>query len=280
MKQQTNRRELTKQVVELAKEGLSQRKISKELNITRSEVRKIFRDNNIITKAMYNARVSSMSVEDRAKEFAKRLKQKDNTKEYYSGYIDGDSRVKIKCLKCGSIYEVGANIVRTKHNQIYCQSCASLKAEKKRQKRIAKAEQRNRIKRAKTQLEFSQQLTFKVCEQCGTLFVGDNKYCSRKCGDRIREHKKSRLRIKRAKKNGCVDYTITLDKLIKRDNNICYLCNKECNLLDYTYQGNTFVAGNYYPSIDHVIPLAKGGTHTWNNVRLAHRLCNSIKSDA
>jgi 5-methylcytosine-specific restriction endonuclease McrA len=34
-----------------------------------------------------------------------------------------------------------------------------------------------------------------------------------------------------------------------------------------------------YGSIDHVLPVSKGGTHTWNNVRLAHRGCNMAKRD-
>ena len=49
---------------------------------------------------------------------------------------------------------------------------------------------------------------------------------------------------------------------------------------EYTIRGNKFIAGNYYPSIDHVIPLSKGGIDTWNNVRLSHRICNSLKSDS
>lgn len=34
-----------------------------------------------------------------------------------------------------------------------------------------------------------------------------------------------------------------------------------------------------YPSIDHIIPVSHGGTHTWDNVELAHRYCNGVKSD-
>lgn len=43
--------------------------------------------------------------------------------------------------------------------------------------------------------------------------------------------------------------------------------------------GDTFIAGNMYPSIDHVRPLSRGGLHEWGNVKLAHRICNSIKKD-
>ena len=31
------------------------------------------------------------------------------------------------------------------------------------------------------------------------------------------------------------------------------------------------------PSIDHLIPVSDGGAHTWDNVALAHRTCNSTR---
>lgn len=40
-----------------------------------------------------------------------------------------------------------------------------------------------------------------------------------------------------------------------------------------------FIAGDMYPSMDHVIPLAAGGAHTNGNLRIAHRLCNALKGD-
>ena len=45
-----------------------------------------------------------------------------------------------------------------------------------------------------------------------------------------------------------------------------------------TINGSFFIAGNMYPSIDHVIAVANGGTHEWSNVKLAHRICNSNKN--
>lgn len=32
-------------------------------------------------------------------------------------------------------------------------------------------------------------------------------------------------------------------------------------------------------TLDHIIPLSKGGTHTWDNVQLAHMSCNAGKCD-
>ena len=75
------------------------------------------------------------------------------------------------------------------------------------------------------------------------------------------------------------DNDITLEKLYNRDGGICSLCGGQCDYNDYIFKGIAFIAGNHYPSIDHIKPLSKGGSHTWDNVQLAHKQCNSIKSD-
>ncbi len=33
------------------------------------------------------------------------------------------------------------------------------------------------------------------------------------------------------------------------------------------------------PSIDHIVPITRGGTHTWDNAQLAHLLCNTRKGN-
>lgn len=76
-----------------------------------------------------------------------------------------------------------------------------------------------------------------------------------------------------------VDKDITVEGLFRRDKGICYLCGRECSFDDYVIRDGVFIAGDWYPSIDHVIPLSKGGVHSWDNVKLAHRRCNLIKRD-
>ncbi len=88
------------------------------------------------------------------------------------------------------------------------------------------------------------------------------------------------LRDERLRRNGTPDYDLTLARLIERDRNICHICGGKCNSKDYVTRKNKYVVtGDTYPSMDHVLPISKGGTHTWDNVKLAHKICNSRKSD-
>lgn len=210
--------------------------------------------------------------------FILRLKEYNPDLEYYSDYINSESKVKLKCNKCGNIFERYASCVR-KENKIRCFKCEKINTQKRKSYiKIQKNTAKELNKKAKGLLR-NKQLTMSICLQCNKLFMGENKYCSIECRNKYHNSVHSENRKRYTKINGEIDNSITLEKLIKRDNNICYLCNRECNILDYIYQGDYKIAGNYYPSIDHVIPIAKGGTHTWDNVRLAHRICNSLKSD-
>ena len=69
------------------------------------------------------------------------------------------------------------------------------------------------------------------------------------------------------------------DEVIKRFGLTCALCGEKCDTNDFKIIDGTVVCGNLYPSLDHIIPMAKGGSHTWDNVQIAHRRCNSLKGD-
>lgn len=133
----------------------------------------------------------------------------------------------------------------------------------------------------------------KECSYCGRTFVATRStalYCCANCSDKaykdrhrtaIKERQKTARRIREAnaRLNGHVDYSVTLPALIERDNRICKLCGRVVDEHDYVFVGDVFIAGNDYPSIDHIVPLSKGGVHQWGNVQLAHRICNSLKRD-
>ncbi len=115
-----------------------------------------------------------------------------------------------------------------------------------------------------------------VCKVCGNTFTTLNPAqvtCSKQCSKRLQYARKQ----KRIPKEQVIDKDITLEALYKRDSGVCYLCGGVCEWNDR--DATTNKVGNKYPSIDHIIPVAKGGLHAWNNVRLAHFICNVLKSD-
>ena len=69
------------------------------------------------------------------------------------------------------------------------------------------------------------------------------------------------------------DPHVTLKSVMKRDGGLCKLCGKPVDTTDRRGNG----LGYYYPTIDHIVPLSKGGEHVMSNVQLAHMICNSRK---
>lgn len=126
----------------------------------------------------------------------------------------------------------------------------------------------------------------KVCKYCGTPFMTEYKkskmFCSEECAHK-HSHYLSKLAEKRRKGKITalekLDSDITLPLLFQRDKGICKICGTMCDWKDVENKNGFAVVGENYPSIDHIIPISKGGSHTWDNVQLAHKRCNSIKSN-
>lgn len=55
--------------------------------------------------------------------------------------------------------------------------------------------------------------------------------------------------------------------------------DSECGLCGGVLDMGADPQSDWYPSLDHIIPQSKGGTHTVDNLRLAHRWCNSVRGD-
>ncbi|MBO7710281.1 MAG: HNH endonuclease, partial [Oscillospiraceae bacterium] len=105
------------------------------------------------------------------------------------------------------------------------------------------------------------------------------KYCSDKCSKNAQNNRHESIR--RAKiKGALVDRDISLMDVYNNDMGICYICGEKCSYDDKYERDGTVIVGLTYPTIDHVVPLSKGGLHAWSNVRLACKDCNSKKSDA
>lgn len=204
---------------------------------------------------------------------AKRAEQLERVKStvhllgfaYVGGYTNNTSKITLRCKEGHTFERLWTSVITDKSTM--CPECARIK----REKREAEAERKRMAKRTIK----GEQITYGVCPVCGAMTL-KGKYCSERCKNRAKNKTKEVKRTRLLKGTTC-DPTITLDKLWMRDGGICKLCGGPCDMEDYETRGDAFIAGDRYPSIDHVKPLAAGGTHTWDNVQLAHRICNSVK---
>lgn len=154
------------------------------------------------------------------------------------------------------------NRIKAEERERYVEEMNRRKAEREEQKRA--------------NIEFWQNYNaIHVCEVCENDFEAHyptTKYCSDKCRNKANKQKNRYKTI-------TVDRGINLYKLAKRDANICQLCGLQVNWDDYSVKDSTVVCGNMYPSIDHIKPISLGGLHSWNNVQLTHRICNTRKNN-
>ena len=136
----------------------------------------------------------------------------------------------------------------------------------------------NGIRHKKIKTIYAYEMRF--CKECNTAFLCDprsNKlFCSDKC-QRANSHKNNDIIRRTRRKSVIVDDDISLIKLCGRDHCNCYICGERVDWNDYQIiSGKKFAKGKY-PTIDHIIPLSRGGQHSWENVRLAHFSCNASK---
>jgi 5-methylcytosine-specific restriction endonuclease McrA len=61
-------------------------------------------------------------------------------------------------------------------------------------------------------------------------------------------------------------------QIFKRDRLICHICGKKTDPRKSAPHPKA-------PTIDHIVPIAKGGTHEPANVATACFMCNATKSD-
>jgi len=110
-----------------------------------------------------------------------------------------------------------------------------------------------------------------LCAYCGTGFMtltttGSARFCSTKC-----------CKYMSRTKSGTRFRTSPLVRLAiyDRDLWICQLCDEGVDRDLMTLDPS----GDWAPTLDHIIPQSKGGTHEPENLRLAHRWCNSVRGD-
>lgn len=107
-----------------------------------------------------------------------------------------------------------------------------------------------------------------VCDGCGAEFVGRHpsaRWCSKYCANKYWGLVRSRRRYAADGSALYVDREV-----FERDNWTCYLCNLPVDPeLDRLHE--------FGATIDHIVPLSRGGLDELSNVALAHWSCNRTK---
>lgn len=57
------------------------------------------------------------------------------------------------------------------------------------------------------------------------------------------------------------------------------LCDWTCGICQEAIDPAVRYPDPMCATIDHIVPLAQGGTHTWGNCQPAHKFCNEFKAD-
>lgn len=295
-------------------QGHSVRETAERFGVTKVQI-----NNAVKARKLTNGRTfrdgSSGHNKKQAKEAEERLEAILESKGfvYCGGYTDRDGKVEIACKTCGSRF---INCVDTvQHGVVVCRVCAreralAREAEREERRKAESARRQEELEtkwaeqKRQTQIRKQRERDAKldkayVCRVCGKeytprqymaseglRFFSNPGYCSHECNRKAlnRAQKMSPCHRDRndnhrhrARKYG-VEYVsgITLKKLVKRDGLRCRICGGMCDWSDHSWSE---FCGPTYPSIDHIIPIAKGGPHTWENVQVAHLICNSEKGD-
>lgn len=270
---ETDMTELQEKIIELRQQGKGQKAIAKQLGCTRDAVKWIcekYNLNGFLAKQPLSETDIKQKVENATQHF-----------EYIGGWDSCDKDIYLQCRWCGNMFKHSAQFTKLGHSCVKCANCLNIArayAEKQNKEQIEQ-QQIKKKKELKSQKEISFwnqsfiQMHMRECKTCGQLFVVQRKNqstCSEICSKNVWYRNNSKKREK-------YRYMFPLETLSKRDKGICYLCGKPVDFTDYRIRDGIFYAGPNYPSRDHVRPQSQGGKHSWDNIRLAHFYCNTLK---
>lgn len=119
------------------------------------------------------------------------------------------------------------------------------------------------------------------CGKSVTKRASSGRYCRTHCVCCSDECHEFHLRVSRAKqgatrrarKRDAFVAPVSPLQVFIRDDWTCHLCGLPVDRLETHPHPLS-------PAVDHVIPLARDGTHEPDNCKTAHRICNSIKADS
>lgn len=112
----------------------------------------------------------------------------------------------------------------------------------------------------------------KTCIDCGNVFKGN--HFKRRCSTCLAVNFKMQVKIHRSRRNALkrlasIAEPVSPEKVFKRDKWRCRMCNKKVQ--------NKIALKPDSAELDHIVPLSKGGVHTYSNVQCLCRQCNGMQ---
>jgi len=119
----------------------------------------------------------------------------------------------------------------------------------------------------------------RLCLECGSPFLvgasvgirASRVFCSDKCLERVSRRESRMRRSAKCAETIGMSQRVTFKALWDRSSR-CHICGEWCSR---KYSGLHPLT----PTIDHIDPISKGGMHLISNAAIAHRMCNTIKSN-
>jgi hypothetical protein len=110
------------------------------------------------------------------------------------------------------------------------------------------------------------------CMGCGETISNRRNKCDPCLTETVAARKQRERRARRARKLGVPSEPYTLAEIAARDRFRCGICRSKVDMARVFPHPEA-------PTVDHIVPLARGGDDMRANLQLAHFLCNSRKSD-
>lgn len=214
-------------------------------------------------------------VNERMREYQRRYKEKHG---YYQSRLydrDKPKQFTITCQQCGR------EAVVTKREAKYCSHTCFYDARygearpREDTREVARLRRRTkaaaRLEQAAVGTRGKGVWTVGRCSSCGTRFTRHSfskpvAYCSPAC------RRREKVMLRRALRYDLDAGRVSRIAIYQRDDWTCHICGDPVDR-------DAVVPDLAAPVLDHVVPLARGGSHSEANLMTAHFYCNSVKRD-
>lgn len=116
---------------------------------------------------------------------------------------------------------------------------------------------------------------YNECAECGLRKTGSKftRFCGQACARRASKRtrrQRERIPLVHPNPDTAVIETVTLHVLGETHGWECHICGQPVVNRPYTAHPDD-------PTVDHLIPYSEGGDHTFENTRVTHNRCNTIR---